>query len=318
MPNTNKDGVQTLTDADLEALKSDPTKIDDATLQKMAEKSGDTVAHMREVLGLYGDGDASKNTDENLLAGKYKTEEDLDQGIQSLIDKYGKETTYKMLEANVGKQSNSDNADNGDNTGDNKDALSGDADDDNTNTEATGDNSGDNASDSSGKPLDLNEFYDEYANKGALTEDSYKALEKAGFDKDVVDSYIEGQTAIKELFTNNVHSLAGGEEQFNAMVEWGTASLKDAEKSRFNDAINSGNITQATTAIEALKARYEANEGTFTRNHLSPNDTATGMTPQGYQSVQEMQRDMQDPRYRSGDAAFIKSVASKIKNSKIM
>ena len=58
MPLETNEGVVKLTDEQIADLgHDDPTKIDDATLAAMAEKSGDTVEHMKKILGLYSDGD---------------------------------------------------------------------------------------------------------------------------------------------------------------------------------------------------------------------------------------------------------------------
>ena len=39
--------------------------------------------------------------------------------------------------------------------------------------------------------LDLDPYYEEFSDKGELTDDSYKNLDKLGLPKDLVDSYME-------------------------------------------------------------------------------------------------------------------------------
>ena len=98
------DGAVKITEEELTALNKDGVDaVDDAALQALADKSGDTVEHIKEMLNLADGKVVDKKDDDTLLAGKYKTEGDLDQGIQSLIDKYGKEEAYKMLESSIGK-----------------------------------------------------------------------------------------------------------------------------------------------------------------------------------------------------------------------
>ena len=55
----------------------------------------------------------------------------------------------------------------------------------------------------------LDKFYDEYAEKGTLTEDSYKQLAKQGLDKQLVDGYIAGQKALAETHTNSIQGAVG-------------------------------------------------------------------------------------------------------------
>ena len=42
----------------------------------------------------------------------------------------------------------------------------------------------------------MDKFYEEYSEKGGLSDKSYEELEKMGLDKGLVDGYIAGQEAI--------------------------------------------------------------------------------------------------------------------------
>ena len=330
------DGAVKITEEELTALNKDGVDaVDDAALQALADKSGDTVEHIKEMLNLADGKVVDKKDDDTLLAGKYKTEGDLDQGIQSLIDKYGKEEAYKMLESSIGKAPAGDIIDKkegddalaeGDALTDDdaaakaaadaaagKDALSGDDDDaaakaaaEAAAAEADGD-----------EQINFDDFYDEFADKGELSIESYKKLEDAGYHKDLVDGYIQGQEARSVLFTNDVHALAGGEAAFDAMVEWGSENLTEPEKVRFNDSINSNDLGSAKLVIEALKGRYAAKEGTFKRGRIESSDSIDGSNPEGYASPAEMSVAMRDPRYRT-DPAYVKMVETKVKNSTFM
>ena len=52
--------------------------------------------------------------------------------------------------------------------------------------------------------LSLDNYYNEFAEKGELSEDSYNQLASQGLSRDLVDSYIEGQSAIAD---GHVHKL---------------------------------------------------------------------------------------------------------------
>ena len=70
----------------------------------------------------------------------------------------------------------------------------------------------------------------EYAEKGQLGEESYKALEESGIPKEYVDQFIAGQKAIGDQQTNTVKSMVGGEESYNEMAQWASQNMTDAEK----------------------------------------------------------------------------------------
>jgi hypothetical protein len=151
----------------------------------------------------------------------------------------------------------------------------------------------------------------EFAEKGDLAPESYQTLEQAGIPKPMVDAYIAGQKALAEANANALYSLAGGTESFAKMTEWAGANLSDAEIAAYNEAVTKGSMDQAKLAVSGLHARFAAAEG------IRPN-LVTGQTnakPVGYQSVQEMTRDMNDPRYISGDPAFHAMVDAKIANA---
>ena len=58
---------------------------------------------------------------------------------------------------------------------------------------------------------DLNPFFDEYSEKGELTQDSYNKLNGMGLSKDVVDNYISGMKAQTDLQVTRIQNEVGGE-----------------------------------------------------------------------------------------------------------
>lgn len=323
------DGVVALSPEELAELnKGDIGTVDDATIQALADKSGDTVEHIKEMLKLHEPGGADAATakaaadkaaaeaaaatgDDKLLAGKYKTEGDLDQGIQSLIDKYGKEKAYKMLESSMGA---------GDDAAAKAAAAKAAADKVAADALAAGDAlTGDDAAAKAaakaaeGGELDMDKYAEEYAENQTLSEASYAELDKAGLDKELVNSYISAISAQAELYTGKVYEKAGGQEKYDALVAWGSENLNSAERVRFNDAMNSQDLAQAGLVLDALSARMEKVEGTFKRASVDIKDNIDGAgSVIGYASHQEMQADMRDPRYRNGDKAFHALVKAKL------
>ena len=155
----------------------------------------------------------------------------------------------------------------------------------------------------------LDKFYEEFANKGELSENSYSELANIGLSKDVVDAYISGQQALAEQKANSIMSTVGGQEQYKDMVDWASKNLSPQEIKAFNNTVDNGSLEQAQLAIAGVQSKYAQNNNEpnlFTGNKAEANV--------GYRSVGEMLADINDPRY-STDSAFRADVETKVKQS---
>ena len=56
----------------------------------------------------------------------------------------------------------------------------------------------------------MNKFYNEYQDKGELSQNSYDELSKMGLDKSLVDGYIAGQQSIANTEVQQIHNTVGG------------------------------------------------------------------------------------------------------------
>ena len=87
----------------------------------------------------------------------------------------------------------------------------------------------------------------------------------------------------------------------------------DEEIAVYDEAVNSGDNTKTMSAVKGLQARYQLENGTQP-NLMQGKTTGTGV--QAYESLDQMKREMQDPRY-SSDPAFRESVQRKLAVSDI-
>lgn len=152
----------------------------------------------------------------------------------------------------------------------------------------------------------LDTFSKEFAEKGALSEDSYKALEANGFTKDIVDTYIAGQVALAQAVEAETYAVVGGKDQYVKMADWATKNLSSAEQQAFDSALD-GAAEVRKLAVQGLFARYQAAYG-------KDPSMVRGGTPSdsvGYQSQAQMVSDMKDPRYQT-DPAFRQMVANRL------
>ena len=162
--------------------------------------------------------------------------------------------------------------------------------------------------------MSLDPFYDEFAQNGSLSEDSYDKLNESGLSKELVDSYIQGQMALADQSVSEIQNSVGGEKQYQAIVDWASQNLEDSEIATFNKQIEDGTIDEAKFSIKALESRYKLANG------VEPNlvqGTKAGAGADTFRSVQQVVEAMNDPRYES-DPAYRDEVARRMKNSDIM
>ena len=164
------------------------------------------------------------------------------------------------------------------------------------------------------KGLDLSTFTAEFNAKGELSAESYAKLAAAGFDKNIVDNYINGQKAVAAQYETAVVSEVGGSEKYSEMVTWAKANLTDAEINAYNAAVSSGDVAQAKLAVLGLSAKFSKANGSDPR--LVQGRT-TSASEDVFESTAQLTEAMRDPRYRN-DPAFRAKVQSKLARSNIL
>jgi hypothetical protein len=159
----------------------------------------------------------------------------------------------------------------------------------------------------------LGKFSSEFFEKGTLSAESYKELSKMGYPRSVVDQFIEGQKARMTLEENQILGEIGGKDEYNAMTEWASKNMKQAEIEAYNRAVESGDLNSAMFAVKGLQARYKASVGAAEPKFIQGGKT----NPGGYQSVAEVVAAMSDRRYKI-DPAYRAEVERKIGNSTVL
>ena len=162
--------------------------------------------------------------------------------------------------------------------------------------------------------MSLDPFYDEFAQNGSLSDESYEKLNETGLSKELVDSYIEGQMALADQSVSEIQNSVGGEQQYKTIIQWASENLADSEINTFNKQIEEGTIDEAKFSIKALESRYKLANG------VEPNlvqGTKAGAGADTFRSVQQVVEAMNDPRYET-DPAYRDEVARRMKNSDIM
>ena len=165
------------------------------------------------------------------------------------------------------------------------------------------------------KGLNLQDFSAEFAQKGELSQESYEKLSKAGYDKELVDQYIEGQKARAAQFDSGIKAEVGGDQAYTDIVTWAKASLSNAEIDAYNSAVSSGNAEQAKLAALGLKAKFERANGSDPKRLLGGQNS--GASADVFESMAQVTAAMKDPQYKN-DPAFRAKIQAKLSRSNII
>ena len=156
----------------------------------------------------------------------------------------------------------------------------------------------------------MNKFYNEYQDKGELSQNSYDELSKMGLDKSLVDGYIAGQQSIANTEVQQIHNTVGGEENYSKVIEF-AQTLGKAEQDAFNETLDTGSIEQVKMAVTAIASRAGINAD---QPQTMINGDSIEVNSDTFESSAQVIDAMNDPRYAK-DPAFRKLVEEKIARS---
>jgi hypothetical protein len=242
-----------------------------------------------------------------LLAGKYKSVQDL-------------EKAYKELQTKLSRGESVAPEPEDDSSADDSEAESEDEEDDKPAGDAReiyGDLIGGKLEEAQ---IDFQDMNVRWQQTGTLEAGDYEQLAEAGFNRDMVDAYLSGlqykQTQDTALSVKEVASIKeslGGEAEYGKMIEWAAANLSADEVEGFNQIINTQPMAAVKMAITGLHARYSAVEGREPK-------LIGGRAPKGstdkFESTAQLVAAMSDPKY-STDPAYQRKVQEKLSRSSI-
>lgn len=245
---------------------------------------------------------------EALLAGKYKSVEDLEKAYKELQTKL----SQGAKPAPAGAEADEDDQQEAEETDDQAAEPAANA------KEIYGDFIGSRLEEAN---IDFTSMADRWSQSGKLEEGDYGQLEEAGFTRDMVDAYLAGlnykaaqdsQLTVKEITA--IKEEYGGDAQYNAMIQWAATNLSKEEQDAFNQVVNTQPLNVARLAIAGLHAKYTAAEG---REPRLIGGKAPKSTGEKFESTAQLVQAMSDPRYKS-DPAYRRKVEDKLRSSNIM
>ena len=270
------------------------TSDDPVAAQAIAEKEAESLRIGEELMA----------KQDKMLAGKYKSAEDLEAEYLELQKKLGQsESTEETAEPESEYQMYNDDG-----------AVNYD-----TANELYGEQLGNLFKDNNIDPFEMNQYFAE--NGGTLSEDMYSQLGKAGLTKEVVDNYLAGvrnevgiesaEPVLSESEIKDLKNLAGGERGYDNLMEWAGQNLDQEAIKDFDDVLATGNKSAIKFAITALMGRYEDSQG-----RDSKIVTGKESSTETYRSMAEVVRDMNKPEYQN-DEAFRDDVIRKLSASNL-
>ena len=228
---------------------------------------------------------------EGLLAGKYKNAEDLEQAYLSLQKKLGQteeeEVDYESTDEGYEEEEGSD----------------------------------EEVSDEAPAVSLINEASAEYyANDGTLSEETIERFSEMS-STDLVNAYLEIQAnnpqppqqvvEMSEAQINSVQNAAGGEANYNRVVEWAASNLDNRSIDAFDNVVDSGNPAAINIAFAGLQSRYNEANGYEGRMLQGKAADSRGDV---FRSQAELVAAMSDPRYDT-DPAYRADVVEKLESS---
>ena len=226
---------------------------------------------------------------EQLLAGKYRSTEDLEAAYLSLQKKLGQEeeVDYESSDEGYEEEEGSD----------------------------------EEVSDEAPAVSLINEASEEYwANDGTLSEETIERFSEMS-SQDLVNAYLEIQKTnpqanpqgveMSDAQVNSVMNAAGGEANYNRIVEWAASNLDNRSIDAFDSVVDSGNPAAINIAFAGLQSRYEEANGYEGRMLQGKAADSRGDV---FRSQAELVAAMGDPRYDT-DPAYRADVIEKLELS---
>ena len=269
------------------------TSDDPSVAQEQAERDAKNLAIGEDLM----------QKQDKMLAGKYKSAEDLEAAYLELQKKLGDAPATEEAEPETEYQLYTDD---------------GNVNYDTAN-ELYGAQLGNLFKSNDIDPFEMSKHFEE--NNGTLSDDMYSKLATAGLNREIVDNYLAGvkgelgiqseQPVLSDAEVNDLKNIAGGERGYNQLMDWAGNNLTAQDAKSYDDVLATGNKAAISFAIKALMGQYEDANGRDS-NIVTGKQSST----ENYRSMAEVVRDMNKPEYRT-DEAFRDDVIRKLAQSNL-
>jgi len=157
-----------------------------------------------------------------------------------------------------------------------------------------------------------------YSNDGQVSAETLEELSKLD-SNELISAYIsmQGQQRqgndITDVQAAEIKNFAGGDEAYGQLTQWAANNMDESYVQAYDAIVESGDVRQIQLAVAGLKAEYEKQNGfegqMLTGKAAQPNVDV-------FRSQQEVVQAMSDPRY-DRDPAYRQDVFAKLERSNI-
>lgn len=253
-----------------ELLTYDPSN-DPQAIQAAEERDADTLAV----------GQAMEDQQNQLLAGKYKSAQDLEKAYIELQQKLGSGEQQSEPEQEAEPAEEADETITMFNSIDDELAQGGEI-----------------SEESMAKltAMDSKDLVDAYLRYQSTLE----------------DVPVQEGRELNDQEVSAIYNSVGGEQQYQQMTAWAAENLDADTVQAFDNVIESGNVAAINLALRGLQSQYNDNVG-YENNMIQGKPAQSG---NGFRSQAEVVRAMNDPRY-DRDPAYRQEVMDKLANSNL-
>jgi len=270
------------------------TSDDPVAAQAIAEKEAESLKVGEELMA----------KQEKMLAGKYKSPEDLEAAYLELQKKLGQsDSTEEAAEPQSDYQFYTDDG-----------SVNYE-----TANEVYGEQLGNTFKENGIDPFEMNTYFEQ--NNGTLSDEMYDKLATAGLNRELVESYLKGvrgelgypeaQPVLTESEIKDIKNIAGGDRGYDNLMEWAGENLDQEAIKDYDAVLATGNKSAVKFAVTALMGKYEDSQG-----RDSKIVTGKESSTETYRSMAEVVRDMNKPEYQS-DEAYRDDVLRKLSASNL-
>ena len=162
---------------------------------------------------------------------------------------------------------------------------------------------------------------EEFDSNGKLSEETIEALSQLD-SRELIETYQNLQdkyadeapvsTPLTEESIDAIQNAVGGEQAYNQMIDWAKSNFTTEEIAAYDGPLEQGNMNTINFALQALYYRYQDAVGYD--GEMIQGKPAQAV--EGFRSQQEVVRAMGDPRYEN-DPAYRQDVYDKLERSQL-
>ena len=141
---------------------------------------------------------------------------------------------------------------------------------------------------------------------------AYTRINKMVADGGYQDPGADPPAELGDEEVNAIQQAVGGEQAYQNMIGWAQENFTEGEIQAYDNALDSGNLSTINLALQALYYRYADANGS--EGELIQGKAAEAVD--GYRSQAEVVRAMGDPRYEN-DPAYRQDVYNKLEQSNL-